>query len=233
MFPSASPAQLAPPTSQWALEILDELRIALLECVLVLEVLPEEAGLHFGGLAEELDAAHRGAREAHHAASLLREGAELDTYRDERCRRHPHTLLSEHLAAVRQGAVVVAPAESLAEHVERRVWGAAAGGPGADRELRPRCTARIGQDSRWCSAEVLYRDAESFGVHCYRHATDSERHHDLVTEAQLYEHELELMSGYKRAFGREVAAVWIQQRRKLPRWFDRTRTTAAGTAVQG
>lgn len=60
-------------------------------------------------------------------------------------------------------------------------------------------------------------------MHCYRHANENERNVDWQVEAELYERERELVSGYQREFGREVAAAWMQRRRQSPRWFDRTR----------
>lgn len=222
MFPAATPAEAAPPTSQWSIEILDELRIVLLECVLVLGVLPKESGLHLNALADAVNTAHRDAQQAHRAASLLRQGAALHSWLDRCERRHPHTVLLEHEEAVRRGAVPVTAAESQAIRIERRIWhsaarhaAAAASGPG--------CVAQLEPDGTRCGAQALHRDAESFGVHCYRHANENERNVDWQVEAELYERERELVSGYQRAFGREVAAAWMQRRRQSPRWFDRTR----------
>ncbi|QQG95595.1 hypothetical protein HBE99_00835 [Mycobacteroides chelonae] len=216
MFSAALPADPAPHTSQWAIEILDELRIALLECVLVLAVLPEETGLSFGALSEDLDAAHRHAKEAHHAASLLRQES---TPSSPEGRRHPHTVLLEY----RQGIASVVAAPSLIEHIERRVW---EGVTDSHVHAEPgRCAARMERGSRLCGARTLYRDAESFGVHCYRHASEDERRRDQLVEAHLHESIQALAVGYKQAFGREVAAAWLRRRQQSPRWFDRAQLT--------
>ncbi len=221
MLPPCVPAQSAPPTSQRAIEILDELRISLLECVLVLAVLPEESGLLFGGLSEHLDAAHRGARDAHLAAGMLRYGADIGSCGDDRGYRHPHTFLLEQENAVRQGASPGVIVESLVEHIERRVWEPITEFDTA--HPRPRCVVQTEPDGQRCTAEVLRRDVESFGQRCYRHANDDERRLDWTAEAEAQEQERVLVAGYQHAFGREIANEWLGRRKQSPRWFNRTR----------
>lgn len=64
--------------SALALDVIDELRMKMLECLLVLQTLPEEADLNLSDLAGDILAAHRGTQEAYHAASIVHQGAELD-----------------------------------------------------------------------------------------------------------------------------------------------------------
>ncbi|MGR6977520.1 hypothetical protein [Mycobacteroides abscessus] len=203
--------------------LLDELRISLLECWLVVEALPEEVTLKFDELSNELLAAYRSARLAHGAASLLQQEAELDEKWGHSHSR-PKAIFARHNSAIRQGALPIVPASSAAANTERAIWEA----PALDRTqdvtgARPVCSTVLRTTGDACTTTSIYLGRGMFGAHCYRHATASERdqykaHHEAV--AQRQEQSQAILQELQRSTGREVAASWIQRREEPQRWFN-------------
>lgn len=205
--------------------LLDELRISLLECLLVLEALPDEVTLKFDELTAELHAAYRSARIAHSAGSLLQQGAILDERWGNNLSR-PKAVFARHNAAVRQGGIAVAPVASTAAAMERRLWEL----PALDRTQditgpRPVCSAMTRTTGEECTTTAIYLGGGIFGSHCYKHATASERgqykaHHEAVDARQGQSREL--LQDFQRTMGEEISAEWLQRREEAHRWFSMT-----------
>ncbi|SKQ48025.1 Uncharacterised protein [Mycobacteroides abscessus subsp. abscessus] len=212
--------------SALALEIIDELRITLLESLLVLEVLPQEAELNFDELAQELRSAHGGARQAHQAASLVYQGATLVERWGSGLSR-PKAIFARHNAAVRQGAVKVAPLAALSDGLERQLWQL----PRTDRTQdvsgqRPKCSAVVRSTGEDCASSAVYLGGGMFGANCYIHATPGERdqyraHHESVN-AQHGQSREELI-GMQRSVGQQIVERWIQRREERRAVIDTTR----------
>lgn len=206
-----------------AVALLDELRISLLECLLVVEALPDEVTLKFDELGNELLTAYRSARVAHGAASLLHQEAELDEKWGHSHSR-PKAIFARHNSAIRQGALPIVPASSAATCTERTLWEA----PALDRTqdvtgARPICSTVLRTTGEACTTTAIYLGKGMFGAHCYRHATAGERdqykaHHEAVAQRQEQSHVI--LQEHQRATGREVAASWIQRREEPQRWFN-------------
>lgn len=107
--------------SDLALDLLEELRLTLVECCLVLKILPPEACLNLRDLEQLLVLAHNDARQAYGAASLLRQGAELDDRWGHNHSR-PKAVFARHSAAVHRGAQRIRPIAPFSDHFERYVW---------------------------------------------------------------------------------------------------------------
>ncbi|OHT82238.1 hypothetical protein BKG69_01090 [Mycobacteroides chelonae] len=209
--------------SSLALEVIDELRVRMLECLLVLQTLPDEADLNFDELAHELLAAHRSARQAFEAASLLHQGAALDERWGSGCSR-PRAIYARHNAAVRRGAEQVRPAAALSDTLERRLWQL----PSTDRTqdvvgARPTCSGTVRTTGQECSTTAIYLGQGMFGSHCYVHASAGERqqyraHHDTVSTRQATSREQ--LQDLQRTVGEHIAAHWIADREDRQRWID-------------
>lgn len=208
-------APLTESASPLALALLDELRICLLECQLVLDALVGEVDLNFDELAAELYGVREPARLAFGAASLLGQGAELDESWSSGPSR-PKAVFARHGAAVQAGAHRVQPVENLIDTVERQLRLA----PRADtapktQGPRPRCTAITAKTGAPCSGSVIYLGSGSFAAHCYTHSTRTER--ELYKQHQQAQNvAVERAWGQRRErlrlAGGEVAAEWLQRR---------------------
>lgn len=111
---------------EWAsaegLTLLDELRVSMIECLLVVGSLPDgSVDLNLDDLAAELRTAQRSAQEAYRAASLLNQRASLDTAWGSAFSR-PRAIFARHNAAVRTGALRVSPVPAQTERVEDLLW---------------------------------------------------------------------------------------------------------------
>ncbi|QOF28773.1 Uncharacterised protein [Mycobacteroides abscessus subsp. abscessus] len=209
--------------SSVALDIIDELRLKMLECLLVLQALPDEATLNFDELAGEILTAHRGCQQAYRAASILYQGAELDGRWGNSLSR-PKAIFARHNAAVRRGAKQIRPLAALSDQLERRLWQL----PSTDRTQdvsghRPKCSGMVRSTGDPCASSAIYLGAGLFGAHCYSHATPTERdqyraHHETVNTRQAQSHEdlLEL----QRSVGERIAADWLSIRDKRQHWVD-------------
>lgn len=110
---------------EWAsaqgLTLLDELRVSIVECLLVVESLPGNVDLNLDDLSADLLAVQRSAREACKAASLLNQRAALETAWTANLSR-PKAVLARHSAAVRNGAPRTPPVASENERIENLLW---------------------------------------------------------------------------------------------------------------
>ncbi|WP_236740017.1 hypothetical protein [Mycobacteroides abscessus] len=203
--------------------MLDELRMKMLECLLVLQVLPEEADLNFADLAGELQAAHRGTQEAYQAASLIHQRASLDGRWSENLSR-PKAIFARHNAAVRRGAVKVTPAPAICDRLERRLYHV----PSSDRlrgssVQRPRCAGVVRATGQDCSNPAVYLGSGTFGAHCYVHATPTERDKYRAHHEALDAHHAssgEDLYQLRCSVGQKIAAHWISTRERRIQWVD-------------
>ncbi|MDO3091989.1 hypothetical protein P5V63_03110 [Mycobacteroides abscessus subsp. abscessus] len=207
-----------------ALDVMDELRMKMLECLLVLQALPHEADLNLSDLVSDVRAAHQGTQEAYRAASLVHQGAELDGRWGSSLSR-PKAIFARHNSAVRRGATKVAPMSAPCDRVEQQLYQL----PRSDRSQdivgqRPKCVATVRSTGENCASSVIYLGAGMFGAHCYSHATSDEReryrvHHEGIEArpARTYEDLREL----QRALGQEIAAHWISTRAQRIEWIEK------------
>ncbi|MDO3333870.1 hypothetical protein [Mycobacteroides abscessus] len=219
-YTSASASEMASPL---ALTLLDELRVCLLECQLVLEVLVDEADLNLDELATELYSLQQPARQAYGAASLLGQGAELDEAWSAGSSR-PKAIFARHAAAVRAGALRVPPTERMIDTVERQLRRSPRGD--AYRQAngpRPRCTAITAKTNEPCSNAAIYLGSGTFAAHCYPHSTRAEReqyrkHQEALSLAveDAWAQRKQLM----RLAGSAVAAEWLQRRDVGRAWLN-------------
>jgi len=206
-----------------ALELLDELRIRMMECRLVLQALPDEADLNFDELEGDLYAAQQSAHTAYEAASLVHQGARLDARWGAHWSR-PKAIFARHAAAVRDGASKVTPVLTLGDRLERALWQL----PASDRVedtvgTRPKCSGTVRATRTRCTATAIYIGAGSFGAHCYSHATPDERnqyrtYRDTITAAQSDSHDRLL--GRRRGIGENLSERWLQMRTERRQWVD-------------
>ncbi|WP_074363838.1 hypothetical protein, partial [Mycobacteroides abscessus] len=209
--------------STLALDVIDELRMKMLECLLVLHTLPDEADLNFTDLANDILAAHRGSLEAYQAASIVHQGAELDERWGNSLSR-PKAIFARHNAAVRRGAVQVAPLPALCDRLERHLYQL----PRPDRTQtvagqRPKCAAVVKTTGQDCTNSAIYLGSGMFGAHCYSHATAAEReqyrdHHERNDALQARSHTD--LRNLQRAVGQKIAAHWIATREQRVQWIN-------------
>ncbi|AWG65087.1 hypothetical protein [Mycobacteroides abscessus] len=209
--------------SSLALAVIDELRMRMLECLLVLQTLPEEADLNFADLANDVLAAHRGSLEAYQAASIVHQGAELDERWGHGLSR-PKAIFARHNAAVRGGATKVAPMPALCDRLERHLYQL----PRPDRTQtvagqRPKCSGVVKSTAEDCTSSAIYLGSGMFGAHCYSHASPSEReqyrvHHEENDARQARSHN-DLRS-LQRAAGEKIVTHWISTREQRTQWIE-------------
>lgn len=223
MFATSYPSGSAENVSDLALELLDEMRIRLMECRLVLQALPDHADMNFDELEKDLHAASQGAHNAYGAASLVHQGAALDARWGADWSR-PKAIFARHGAAVRAGAAKIPPGRSVGDRLERALWQL----PPADRIQnfagpRPQCVGTVRPNDLQCTSHAVYLGSGSFGTHCYSHAGRYERdqhrtHLDEIATAQSELHD-ELLDRLHHV-GEEVSACWLQSRTGRRRWAD-------------
>lgn len=109
--------------SALAVEVLDELRVSVLECLLALDAIGQETTIDFEPLSESLVASGRVARQAFIAASLLNQDAEFAPVRRESNCMAPSSIINRHLAAVAEGAPVTPPDRSDVDDFEAEIGG--------------------------------------------------------------------------------------------------------------
>ncbi len=106
-----------------AVEVLDELRVSVLECLLALHAIGQEAIVDLEALTKSLAISGQVARQAFVAASLLHQGAELAAAcSDDSCTK-PGSIIDRHLAAVKEGAAAVVPDRSDVDDFETEIGG--------------------------------------------------------------------------------------------------------------
>jgi hypothetical protein len=221
VFANSRPGEPSEYVSGLALELLDELRITMMECRIVLQVLPNEADMNFDELDRDLQTAQLGARRAYEAASVLHQGARLnDRWGSDWSR--PKAIFARHVAAVRDGAPRVHPKTALGDHIERALWQL----PATDRvedavAARPTCTGIARASKRRCAVSAIYLGSGLFGAHCYSHATPEERdqyriHQEAVSAQQSSLHANHLRR--LRAIGERISERWLQHRENRRLW---------------
>lgn len=223
MFATSYPSESAENVSDLALELLDEMRIRLMECRLVLQALPDHADMNFDELEKDLHVAAQGAHNAYGAASLVHQGAALAARWGADWSR-PKAIFARHGAAVRGGAAKVPPGRSVGDRLERALWQL----PAADRIQnfagpRPQCVATVRSNDLQCTSSAVYLGSGSFGTHCYTHASRYERDQhraqlDEVAAAQSELHDKLLDRLYH--VGEEVSERWLRCRADRRQWAD-------------
>lgn len=209
--------------SSFALDVIDEVRMKMLECLLVLHTLPEEADLNFTDLANDILAAHRATLEAYQAASIVHQGAELDQRWGNGLSR-PKAIFARHNAAVRRGATKVTAMPALCDRLERHLYQL----PRPDRTqtvagARPKCSALVKSTGQDCTNSAIYLGSGMFGAHCYSHATPTEReqyriHHEQNDARQARSHAD--LRNLQRAVGQKIADHWISTREQRTQWVN-------------
>jgi hypothetical protein len=214
-----------------AIELLDELRIRINECRLVLQVLLNEVDLNLGDVERALLALQQDLYEAYAAASLVYQGAALEG-RWGTGRSRPKAVFARHNAAVRLGAAKVRPALGLTDHFERRVWQLSALDRGQHLTgPRPTCSGTVRTTGEKCCSAAVYLGAGTFAAHCYSHATSAERaeykaHGDSVAAQQatlrddLRAQQQNIVEGLQER--------WLQARAARREWVARVAPTAEG-----
>ncbi|QZH66429.1 hypothetical protein [Mycolicibacterium farcinogenes] len=201
----------------YALDLLDELRLNVSQCLLVLGVLSNQADLSFGELQHALVCAREEAKQAFEASSVVHQGAKLDESWGTALSR-PKAIFARHSAAVRGGAPRVNPLRGLSDRFERQVWQL----PALDRSQdfvasRPVCQAAIRATGSRCSSAVIYVGAGTFAAHCYSHATAVEREkyraHARAVDARQSTSHQELLDIQQRV-GEVIADLWTQRRER-------------------
>lgn len=206
-----------------AIEVIDELRMKMLECLLVVQTLPDTADLNFTDLANDILAAHRSTLETYQAASIVHQGAELDERWGNGLSR-PKAIFARHNAAVRRGATKVTPAPALCDRLERHLYQL----PRPDRTQtvagqRPKCSALVKSTGEDCTNSAIYLGSGIFGAHCYSHATPEEReqyrvHHEKNDARQARSHND--LRDLQRAVGEKISAHWISTREHRIQWVN-------------
>jgi hypothetical protein len=153
------------------LGILDEMCIALLECLIAAEAVQFEAGLNLDELLAALCAIQQPARSAFRAASLLHQGAAL-TESWSASRSRPKAIFARHRAAVRQGARPSRPLEPTASRFNEALD---ANNTVDDARCvagtEPQCAGPAGRTTEDCTTAAVYLGSGEFAAHCYAHLT--------------------------------------------------------------
>jgi hypothetical protein len=213
-----------------AVDILDELRIRVMECRLVLQALTDEANLNLDELDRDLQAAQQGARVAYQAASLVHQGARLDARWGTGWSR-PKAIFARHGAAVRDGATKINPKRTFGDRLERSMWQL----PGPDRVedtmgVRPQCSGVVRATRLQCNVSAIYLGSGLFGAHCYSHATPPERdqyrqHNDSIVAAQS--NSLDRQHELRRGVGETITERWLQHRESRRQLVEQVGTAVA------
>lgn len=201
----------------YAVDLLDELRLNVSQCLLVLGILSKQADVGFGELQHALVCARQEAKQAFEAASVVHQGARLNESWG-RALSRPKAIFARHSAAVRDGAPRVQPLRGLSDRFENQVWQL----PPLDRcqdfvGSRPICQAAIRATGSRCSSVAIYIGDGAFAAHCYSHATEFERekyraHAQAVDTRQSTSHQ-ELLNIQQRV-GEVIADSWTQRRER-------------------
>jgi hypothetical protein len=207
--------------SPLGVETLEKVRVALLECELVLISVAGEIDLNVEECLAGLASARGLVGHAWGAASLLLQNAALESSWSAG-RPRPRAIYARHAAAVEAGASSRAPAPSLVDRVEAELERL----PHVDLSQnlsgrRPECTGFVAKTGKRCTNSAIYLGAGSFGQLCYSHSAPSERqrfrdHQDRQNES-LEESWLE-RNELLRAIGRSIIDDWIHGRILQPPW---------------
>jgi hypothetical protein len=217
--------------SPFAVALLDELLVLMMEATLVLRVLSIDVPMNFDEL---LDAAYGAAAKAHQAlgaAYLLNQGAALDaSWTTEPSR--PKAIWARHMAEVKRGAVRIHPEPASCERIFRADPDYSNVDSGDTAWLdRPRCAAVAAKTGKPCLKHVLYVGSSEFTRHCERHVTPKERAEYLVQreridlERQLAEQDFQRQLD---VLARAVVERWLHRRFNEERSWDTPSPTPDG-----
>lgn len=213
MVPTTS-SETSENVSGFALEVLDELRIRVMESRLALQALAGEAELNFDELDEDLQAVQDATREAFEAASLVHQGAPLDSpWADGPSR--PRAIFARHNAAVRQGAHRVDPLMTMAGDLERALWQLRMEDEAEAAARRPRCAGTVRTTGEKCVSAVIHLGGGLVGTQCYSHATPAERNQYKVNHQALNAQRSRAHAALlnrRRDAGVTVIEHWLQYR---------------------
>ncbi len=222
MFATSYRSEGAEYASDRALELLDELRIRVMECRLVLHALPDEADLKFDELEQDLYQVQHGAHLAYQAASMMHQGADLNPRWGVGFSR-PKAIFARHNAAVYEGANRVTPELSLWDRLERALSHVPSVKVASDPiGTPPRCTGTVRATGLPCTAAAT-RIEGVVGAHCYSHATAHERdkyrkHRDAITAA--HDESQEKLLCRRRTVAEDIAERWLSNRANRQQWVD-------------
>lgn len=217
---AADPVDTATPLG---LDVLDEMCIALLECLIAAEAVQFEAGLNLDELLTALCAIQQPARSAFRAASLLHQGAAM-TESWSTTRSRPKAVFARHRAAVRQGASPSNPLEPTAVRFNQALNAnntvddaRSVAGTG------PQCAGQAGTTTEECTTTAVYLGLGEFAAHCYAHLTAVEhrRFRQYQCDVALQQHAV-TQTLNERAWRAAdlVFAEWLQRRSRGTRWLD-------------
>lgn len=204
------------------LEVLDQLCLTLLECLLVTGDVQREAGLNLDELIGGLGAIQHTARSAFRAASLLNQRAELEAAWGDYLSR-PKAVFARHHAAVRSGARKVRPREPAAALFDAVIDTAVPIDDGAYlKASKPACTSTT-KAERACGNSTVYLGSGEFAQHCYSHLTATERRrfdsHRRETAA-LEDHLLDERAEHIARAAGLVRLEWQSRRPTDGAWLD-------------
>jgi len=195
--------------SDRAMTVLSELCSTLLECRLVLAGLPDEVDMIFDDLDTQLAATQMEARRTYKAASLLWQGAPLESRWGKRASR-PKAVFARHGAAVKMGAVRVIAHLSAADEFFDVLNDPGRSDVAQDLPpgKRPRC-AVVGLNKKVpCNQTAFYLGKGQFAETCWAHGSEGDRDH-------YRRHQEEDVGRYNdrderlRVLGRAVMQQWI------------------------
>lgn len=193
--------------------MLDQLGVALVECVLALHSMRLDVGITLDELERDLRRAQESARVAFGAASLVDQGADLaGSWTDYPSR--PKAIFARHRVAFDHGAERKLPAVSAAERLEQAV----ARSPRTDSDpFTPlkRC-GHSTPDGTACRRRVVCVGEGAFADHCVDHLNDLERRlsddHRRAMVAVVVKAQRDEIT--------RIAAGWLVHRRRLHEWLN-------------
>lgn len=209
--------------SEFALDVLDELCVTLLECQLALLAVRDEVDLKFDELNEQLATLQVTAQAAFGAASLLHHRVDLDEPWGSQ-HSTPRAIYARHRAAVRQGAKSFWPTPTSVDEFNMHIFQEPSTDWMADTASRPRCQQRSQREARQCEHLALRIGNSEFAAHCYGHASpiqldqfkqfrDQTADRDLASQPEIVARLL--------AAGREVIGDWLHRRHQGRDWLNR------------
>lgn len=208
--------------SDRALELLDELRIRVMECRLVLHALPGEADMKFDELEQDLYQVQQGAHLAYQAASMVHQGAALNPRWGVGFSR-PKAIFARHNAAVHDGADRLLPECSLWDRLERALSQLPSVEAVSDAiGIPPRCTGTIRATGLPCPAAAIRLD-DVFCTHCYSHASSVEREKyrkDREAVATAQDESREKLLRRRRTVAEGIVDRWLANRVHRQLWVD-------------
>lgn len=204
------------------IELLDQLCLTLLECLLIANDVQRDVGLNLDELISGLGAIQNTARSAFRAASLLNQQAELEVAWSEYFSR-PKAIFARHHAAVRSGARKIRPRELTASLFDALMDDAAPIDDGTELKApKPSCTSAT-KAQRACSNSAMYLGSGKFAQHCYSHLTAVERRrfdrHRRETAA-LEDHLLDMHAQHIAQAAELVRLEWQRKRQTDGTWID-------------